>query len=149
MKFCQDHWDRLRVAIEDRDLDSLIAPDGATAVAQQKAEFEGGEQTATTFDPLMSAHWAIVNNVSTTLQRVSPGAALYLLWSGDEDPVEGYPGYEGRTWPRCPLCYIGLAHEVSCSGCHMPKVDGYAWMIDRAADDALARARELGLREAA
>lgn len=156
MRFCQDHWDRLRQAIHKRGLGSLIAPTGETAVAQMAAELEAGEgPTPTTFDPLMSAHWAIANNVMETMQRAGANP-LYLMASDEtsQDPVDPAiygAEHDGRTWPRCPLCYLGLAHEVSCNDprCKLPKIDGYAWMIDRAADDALEKARELGLREAA
>jgi hypothetical protein len=76
------------------------------------------------------------------------GNPLYLMMAdGPEDPVEGYgDAYAGRTWPRCPLCYLGLAHEVSCTDerCELPKVNGYDWMIDRAADDAAERWRQIG-----
>lgn len=152
-KWCQDHWDRLRANIDERGLSELIAPSGEIA-AEQTADqlrrgLEQGEADPTTpanFDPLMAAFWAIESNVASA---IGP-AALYLLAPPDtpEDPVEGYgPEYDGRTWPRCPLCYLGLAHEVTCrdESCVLPKVDGYAWMLDRAADDAKAKAIELGL----
>lgn len=146
MKFCQDHWDRLRAAIEERGLGHLVAADGETAAAQQVAEIERGSQDVTTFDPLMSAHWAIASNALSTIEQAG-GAPLYLMTEGPEDPVEGIPGGEGKTWPRCPLCYLGLAHELTCKDerCKLPKQDGYAWMLDRAADDALWKARGLGL----
>lgn len=175
MKFCQDHWDRLRARIEDRGLSHLIAPDGITAAAQiadqlERAvdRLEGGailpargdlDETVTpvNFDPLMSAHWAITANV---MKQLGPDG-MYLMGGGDEgdeDPIDfglyangnatrqrmeaaGVPA----TWSRCPLCYIGLAHELSCTEtrCTLPVVDGYAWMLDRAADDAATAASEL------
>jgi hypothetical protein len=92
-----------------------------------------GEDTIDSFEPLLMAHNAIAGNAMTTIERAG-GNPLYLLSVGPEDPVEGHPG---RTWPRCPLCYLGLAHELNCGGCDLPQKDGYAWMIDKAADDAL------------
>jgi hypothetical protein len=147
MRFCQDHWDRLREAIDARGLTDLVATSGALAAAQQAAQAERGAADVTTFDPLMSAHWGILSNAMSAIQA-GGGAPLYLM-AGDqpEDPVD-LPGGEGKTWPRCPLCYLGLAHELTCTDerCTLPRVDGYAWMLDRAADAALDRARELGLR---
>jgi hypothetical protein len=148
MSFCQDHWDRLRAAIEERGLSGLIATSPEAAVAQQSAAIERGKMDATTFDPLMDAHWAIFNNAMNTVARAG-GDPLYLMAGGQpEDPVTEFAEAEGRTWPRCPLCYLGLAHELTCNDerCTLPKEDGYAWMIDQAASDALDKAKELGLR---
>lgn len=85
----------------------------------------------------MAAHWAIVGNATRIIEAASGGGTiLYLMGTGPEDDVE-LPGGEGRTWPRCPLCYLGLAHELTCRDdrCTLPKVDGYAWMIGVAADE--------------
>ena len=106
----------------------------------------------------MGAFWAIGSN---TMQVLGP-SALYLLGGPDapQDPIDFTEYANGEavrnrlallgkplTWPRCGLCYAGLAHELTCSeeGCSLPKVDGHAWMLDRAADDALAEAKRLGL----
>lgn len=116
--------------------------------------------TPVNFDPLQSAFFAIGSNVMETLGRAGMNP-LYTLAQGDEDAIE-LESFRPRlarataerlaragkplTWPRCGLCYLGLAHELTCArGCSLPTVDGYAWMLDRAADDALAKARELGL----
>lgn len=147
MRFCQAHWDRLRAAIDERGLSHLVAPDGRVAleqIADQLKRAERGEEpdTPVNYDPLMAAHWAIVNNVMSAL---GPNA-LYLMTGGPEDQVEGYgKKYEGRTWPRCPLCYINLAHEVSCKDarCQLPKEDGYDMWIDRAANDQVVRVAEM------
>src|SRR5262245_47590629 len=140
MKFCQGHWDRLRQKIDDRGLTHLIAKSGEVAVSQMAQQLQERKDSRETFDPLMAAHWAIAGNVNEFLARAGMNP-LYLLGGGDEDRVEGFGSkYEGRTWPRCPLCYINLAHEVSCTnpGCFMPKENGYDWMLDQAADDSLA-----------
>jgi hypothetical protein len=140
---CQDHWDRLREAIDKRGLSSLVAESGQEAATKMEREIEEGV-TIDTFEPLMSAHNSILVNTMRLIEDAG-GSPLYLILGGDipEDPVQGYPGFEGRTWPRCPLCYAGLAHEVSCDGCDLPQVNGYDWMIDRAADDALERWQSL------
>lgn len=149
MRFCQDHWDRMRAAIAERDLNSLIAPDGKTAAMQLVQQAETGDVTPTDFDPLMHAHWAIVNNVFSQMDQAG-ASPLYLMAGHEtpEDPVntEAYGmEFDGRTWPRCPLCYLNLAHELSCKDarCTLDQERGYDWMIERAADDQAARAREL------
>lgn len=148
MKFCQSHWDALRHRIDNRGLTHLIAKDGKVAVAQMAQQLQERDVTKDTFDPLMSAYWAIAGNVMKFLDGAGMNP-LYLMSGGDEDKVDARygPKYEGRTWPRCPLCYINLAHEVSCTNpkCTMPKENGYDWMLDTAADEALDRARELKL----
>lgn len=143
MRFCDDHWGRLRAAIEGRGLGHLIAQGGERAALNFSRELAAGKQTIATFDPLMGAHWSIVSNAMKTVERAG-GNPLYLMGDGPEDEVE-IPGGEGKTWPRCPLCYLGLAHELTCREpqCKLPHVDGYAWMIDRAADDQVAAWREL------
>lgn len=143
MKFCTDHWTRLRQAIADRGMDGLVPRSGVEAVTALKDELTQGRKPSN-FEPLMAAHWAIAGNANDAIARAG-GNPLYLMSGGPEDPVTGYPGYEGRTWPRCPLCYINLVHEVSCKGgaCRLPQIGGYDWMIERAADDALVTWREL------
>lgn len=132
--FCEDHWNRLRVAVEEEGLGELIAKSGERAATNTQQAVEKGCVTLANFDPLMGAHWAIMKNAMSIVGRA--GSPLYLMGDGEEDPVE-IPGGEGRTWPRCPLCYLGLAHELTCKDgrCSLPKVDGYAWMIDRAAKE--------------
>lgn len=156
MQFCEDHWSRLREAIEKRGMTDLVAVGGRRAAARTQRELEQGEVTLATFDPLMSAHWAIASNALGMLRQAGhPEMALYLMGAGPDDPVdpEVYPEANGRTWPRCPLCYLGLAHELTCDGdptrCKLPKVDGYAWMIDRAADEADETWKKLKAQETA
>lgn len=146
MQICEAHWVAMRQAIEDRGLSSLVAKDGRTAIGQLEQQLQQGADSRETFDPLMSVHWVCVNNAMRFLDGAGMNP-LYLLGGGPEDPVEGYAGYEGRTWPRCPICYLNLAHEVSCrhEKCELDKERGYDWMIERAASDALDKAREYGL----
>jgi hypothetical protein len=147
MGICQDHWDRLRADIEERGLSHLVAPSGVIAAEQMKAQLESGGDSPTSFDPLQAAFWAILTNAGRMLEDWGPGTALYVMTDGDEDPIEDRPGYEGRTWPRCAICYLSLAHEITCTEprCTLPKVNGYDWMLDKAADGSLERAKELGL----
>lgn len=145
MRFCQSHWDRLRQEISDRGLSHLVSGDGAKAVAKMQIELTEGAVTRESFDPLLSALWAITTNVMRLIDRAG-NDPLYLMAVGPEDPV-AYPGFEGRTWSRCPLCYLNLAHEVSCTDprCGLDKKAGYDWVMARAADNVLATARDLGL----
>lgn len=141
MKFCGQHWERLRGAIAARGLEALVSVGGHSAMEKLVDELQTKATTLDNFDPLMSAHWAIVGNATRILGN---NGGLYLLMDGPEDPVD-VVGYAGRTWPRCPLCYLNLAHEVSCkeADCRLDRVNGYDWMIDRAADEAKARVDDL------
>lgn len=149
MKFCQPHWDKLRAAIEARGLTPLVSVGGASAVEKTVEQLKTGRETLDNYDPLMAAHWAIAGN----LMRLLGPSALYLMSGGDEDPMEvekiAEPAlrekYAGKTWPRCPICYANVAHELSCreENCQLTRVDGYEWVVDRAADDAKERVDEL------
>lgn len=168
MNFCQEHWSQLREKIAERGLNHLVAKDGEMAMAQIADQLEraGDDETVTpvNFDPLMSAWSAIGTNTMDTIRRAG-GNPLYLL-SGETDPIEFehfHPDLADQTrrrleeagaelvWPHCGLCYLGLAHELTCrhASCTLPRIDGYAWMLDRAADDARDKAIEMGLTERA
>lgn len=60
MQFCNDHWQHLRQAVAKYELDHLIPPDGAAAMAIMKRQLEGEAQPLD-FDPLMSAHNQLLN----------------------------------------------------------------------------------------
>lgn len=150
MGICQDHWDRLRTDIEERGMGRFVAPSGIIAAEQMKAQLESprGEATPVSFDPLQGAFWAILTNAGNMLSSFGSGTALYVMTDGPEDTIEGRGApYDGRKYPRCALCYLNLAHEMTCTDarCTLPKENGYDWMLDRAADDQLDKAKELGL----
>jgi hypothetical protein len=143
------HWEQLRKAIDDRGLTPFTAKDGKVAVAQLAKQVQENRAGKDTFDPLMGAHWAIAGNAMRFLEGAGVNP-LYLMAGGPEDPVDVSKAgekYAGRTWPRCPLCYLNLAHELTCTHvkCGLDKERGYDWMIDRASDEALAQARQFGL----
>lgn len=143
MRVCDHHWTLLKAAIEERGLSDLIAKDGETALRNLTAELKGQDMLAN-YDPLMAAHWAIVNNCMSLIAGIG-GNPLYLM-GGSDDPVVGYgKQYEGRTWPHCPLCYVNLAHEVTCKDrrCKLPKTTGYDFWITRAADDQAQHVKEM------
>lgn len=141
----------LKAAISERGLDSLIAPDGETAVAQLKAQLEQEEATPASYDPLMMAMFAISGNAADLMSSMG-GNPLYIMVKSSEDaeelPIEGIPGYEGRTWPFCPLCHLNIAHEIFCKdpNCTLDKERGYDDWIEKAADDQVEAAKQLGLR---
>lgn len=160
MNMCQQHWDRLREKIGERGLSRLVAPDGETAAAQMADQFRRGDAdpTPANFDPLMSAFWAIGSNV---MSKLGP-SGLYVLRGPDaeQDPIDftQYPNGEATrnrlaligeplTWPTCGLCYLNLAHELTCTEerCELPKVDGYDMWLDRAVGGSLEQAVKLGL----
>lgn len=120
MKFCQPHWDTLRVAIDSRGLSALIAESGEQAISNTLSELNNGP-TIDNFDPLMSAMWAIVRNLSDIDSSI--------LFMDD-----------------CPLCFGNREHA---KGCADPSCTGGAtyfdmW-IERAADDQVVEWKKRGL----
>jgi len=88
MQFCMDHWTRLQEAIDAEGIGHLVARDSDAAVSNLVSEFETGKRREN-FDPLMAAHWAIIN-------RIADKAPQVLF-------VEG-----------CPLCWVAEDHEKYC-----------------------------------
>lgn len=121
MRFCMPHWNALREAIEKRGLTSLISESGAQAAAKFAREADTGKSTVDTYDPLMGAHWAIINNLVT-----SYGPGIFL--------IDG-----------CPMCHANEMHEKYCTtpNCPIDKVKGYDKWIDNAADDQLRIWKEI------
>jgi hypothetical protein len=98
VRFCQPHWDAIRAALDERGMTDLIASSGARAVVNTARDYEAGHTTLATFDPLMGAHWAIVN-------RVMEVVGLSIL-SPNEDGTD-----------RCPICYAREHHaSTECPG---------------------------------
>jgi len=122
MKFCETHWTELRTAIADRGLDKLVARDGAQIAKRMSSELENGT-SPTNFDPLMEAHNAIVSNAM--------GSAGLAIMSPNGDGSE-----------RCPLCFLVAVCQCPDKG---TPACAYAKWIGYAANDSLARAKELGL----
>ena len=118
MKFCQSHWDALRSAIETRGLNHLIAANGREAHARAVADLKG-ESDVSDFDPLMSAHWMIVQRATEVL-----GLAIFC---GD----------------ICPVCELLRVTPPPPEGHRYKTNDEY--FIDGPADAVLEDARELGI----
>lgn len=120
MRFCPQHWDALRSAIDSRGLGPLVAANSRDAVARLKAELDGKDEPDD-FDPLMSAHWMIV-------ARATEMGGLYLM-----------------TGDYCPVCEALKHHPADCgiAECTPALVESH-W-IDGPADEVLRVAREKGL----
>ena len=80
MKFCMPHWEGLKTAIRSRGLFDLVSNSQEEAIGKLKDELQTGEAGARNFDPLLSAHNAIVGAALK-----DAGLAIFI---GD----------------RCPLC---------------------------------------------
>jgi hypothetical protein len=155
VSFCPDHWERLKEKVDEAGLSHLIADDGAAAARRMKSAVETEQTTAANFDPLLHAYFGILSNAGQIVSQAGggSGAALYVMTDGDEDPIDDpiFRSKAGRkTWPRCAVCYLNLVHKVTCTDrrCKLDKEAGYDWMLDRAVQDAVAKARELGLVDA-
>lgn len=113
---CQPHWDKLRAAIKSRGLYALVAESGERAIDNLVSELDHGP-TIDNYDPLMSAHWAIINN----LADIDPNI---LFMDG------------------CPLCFGNKEHAKKCKvpGC----TDDYDSWIDHAADDQVTEWKARG-----
>jgi len=122
MHFCTDHWDRLRKAIEERGLASLVPDSGEKAASNMARELEG-ERSIDTFDPLMNAHWAIVNN----LMAIASNPIAVMQHDG------------------CPLCLANETHEAQCTDpdCEGPRDTMFDSWIDKAADEQVEVWKEL------
>lgn len=58
MRFCKDHWDKLRTAIKNRGLDHLGAKTTEQLHADMVDQLRGSQ---TDYDPLMDCYWMISN----------------------------------------------------------------------------------------
>jgi hypothetical protein len=118
MKICQEHWNRLRTAIEERGLSHFVAKDGKVAANNMVAELQGAN-TKENYDPLMAANFAIWGNALE-------------CW-----------GIEMMTSDACPLCALDK-HAAECTEESCNKQSGSDW-IRFAADGQFKVAQELGL----
>lgn len=133
MKFCDRHWDTLREGIKGVRLDHLVMNDRETAALQLKNTVDTGGYTRANFDPLMAAHWMIVNNIA----RLVHGAGGNLLVLMTPDPPCG----------GCPLCYINDIHYRTCEerDCVLSREAAFDYMVDCAVGDAVQLAKDLGM----
>ena len=119
MKMCQPHWDKLRDEIKRSGLSALVAESGQQAVSNMDSELNSG-RTVDNFDPLMNAHWAIINNLADIDPRI--------LFADD-----------------CPLCFANREHAERCvvADCAGGLTYFDQW-IRRAASDQVAAWKSLG-----
>lgn len=98
MKWCQEHWDGLRVEVERQGLAGFVPDSGEKAAHVMKRQI-AGEESVDTFDPLMGAHWAINSFIANQL---GPGGFVTLI------------AYDG-----CPVCKADSVHDEACEepGC--------------------------------
>ncbi len=136
MKMCQDHWTKLRHAIQARGLGDRVAGSGQEAAKQAIEELEGKPKTRQYYDPLIGAHNSIVCNAMDMLKNLGLNP-LPLLCSDPEHP----------EW-ECPICYLNYLseeHDRTCTNPDCTKEKGVhfeSW-IDKAADGAAEYAKTL------
>lgn len=94
MNFCQNHWDLLRDDIQKAGLTSLISDDGADLAEKIAKQFNEGEVTLSSYDPLLSAMFALANYC---LEIIGPDNAKIVILG-----------------EHCPMCAAHEIHEMSC-----------------------------------
>lgn len=136
MKFCPEHWQRLRSDITNVGLDSLVADSGEKAASNLMSEATEGT-TIDNFDPLMWAHNFIWSGAMQSISEQYQQNPLMLMADAAEHP----------EW-ACPVCALNWCHaehDRLCTqeGCNYPK--GYDWAesIPLVADRALAEWKRL------
>ena len=121
-----DHWSELIEKIKLAGLYPLVHQTPEAAM-EAMSECITGEETNENYDPLLYAHWALVNNAMTI------GGMSVLM--GD----------------RCPICYckhVIIEHMKTCTepGCgaesNMKDLD---FWVDHAVDGQIEVARSKGL----
>lgn len=142
MNFCQSHWDKLRAAIKDKGLETLISDSGEKAARVMAEAANGREMTLDTFDPLLGAWGAINSNCFNEIQLIGGNPLILMVPEGQG---------QGEPYPRCPICYLNWImdkHEEVCKDpqCQKPKGEAahFEWMIDRAANDQVDAWKALG-----
>lgn len=136
MRFCQTHWDKLRDAIKKRGVIEFVAIDGVEAAKQMQSEIQGERKTKQNFDPLMAAHWMIVNNAMDQLKYIGQNPLILMV----SDPE--------RPQLECPICclnWLSLEHDRACTdpNCKKPKGLTFDDWIDKAADGAVSALNDL------
>lgn len=122
MKFCIEHWSKLRAALTSRGLDRFIAKDGEEAARR----LGRAKSEADSFEPLMGAHNAIVANALDSL-----GLGLLMADENGND--------------RCPICSMQSQCKCGKPDCR----EAYERWIEHAANDQLENGKRLGFVELA
>lgn len=175
-QMCKEHWDALRGKIGEVGLLPFVSKSGQEAAMRLAAENPNarlepdgtvafhvpagpggapelgrGDATAETFDPMLDAFMAVLNNSMHVIAHAG-GNPLYVVSQGDPDPLDpdslkraADKGSDAKVWPKCCLCYVNLVHQLGCDGCELDKVRGFDYFLDKATADALDKALALGL----
>jgi hypothetical protein len=114
MKFCIDHWAKLRAAIDERGLTPLVSQGGASA-AEKMLNATADGASLDNFDPLLAAHNMILKHALN--------AVGFEIFAPNSDGTD-----------RCPLCFLRAEHEKQCTNPQCGQ-DFDKW-IDFAADGA-------------
>lgn len=107
LKFCPDHWQKLRHEVESRGLGKLVAGDAVEA--SRRATAWPLAQTIANFEPAIGAQMLILENV---VKAVGPRVL-------QPNPATGEP--------YCPVCELAATHKVKCldPACAF---DGDSWL---------------------
>ena len=141
MKMCMNHWESLREAIKARGLYSLVADNGEKAVSNLASELEDG-QTIDNYDPLMSAHNAILSNSMDAL-----GPSALMLFTGDYCPLCVLNERSREAWEQGKRDGMKAGQPCPCGACDAvfpAEPESYDVWIDRAADDQINVWKSLG-----
>jgi hypothetical protein len=127
VKFCKPHWDALRLAITNRGLGDFVSKDGTEAMDRDLRSLDGKPSAKEHFDPLMGAHWALINRAMDTLGQV--GISPLVLMASD-------PEHPERECPICYLNYLSAEHDKTCNdpACQKPKGLTFDNWIESVAD---------------
>lgn len=127
MKFCQDHWDKLKSEIASLGLESFVSGSEGELSAKMEQQSDGEPVAASkrSFDPLMGAFVSITGNLFAL-------CGIELMLEMQTPPN-----------PECPLCFLQQRHEQGC------KIEGCLYTYDDwlkyAATEQLEHAKRLGL----
>jgi hypothetical protein len=140
MKFCQAHWDALRLAITNRGLGDFISKDGTEALQRDVRSLEGKPEVKEKFDPLMGGFWAICNRAMDLL-RYTGQNPLALMMHDPEHPE--------RECPICYLNYLSAEHDKTCTEptCQKPKGLTFDDWIESVADHMKKVVEEMPLEK--
>jgi len=129
MKMCQSHWDKLKIAIDARGLDNLIAKNEEAVVESMERELQGTSTTAD-FDPLMDAWYKIMHQI----MQMSPNPLSLLCIKED-----------GTDY--CPICeaYIHRNDGAKPEDSLVTDEEFEKFWFEDLADCELTIARNLGL----
>lgn len=101
MRFCDPHWEALIEQVKKDDEVWAHVSDGGEEIAARVEKELQGAQGLETYDPMMAAHWGIVNHVVE-------GAGLAIMtMNGPED--------NDKHW--CPVCYVNEFCSCPRTGC--------------------------------